>query len=184
MPSIIGDGCLTKQDVDTLNTALAVSGLGGGAIAVTTLAASGASTLTGNVTMGGTLSVASTATFASAVTVAGVLTALTGPQTLSTTAITANGAIDPHTSANYVITKAGVAAMTLAAPTATTDDGLVITIVSDTTNAHTVTATGLYGSGSAAVNLATFAAFLGAGMRLMAYQAKWLVMDSVGVTFS
>jgi hypothetical protein len=51
--------------------------------------------------------------------------------------ITADGAIAPHTPATYMITKAGVAAMTLAAPTTVVDDGLIITVVSSTANAHT-----------------------------------------------
>lgn len=100
-----------------------------------------------------------------------------------------NGAIPigpPLVPAIYQINKAGVLADTLAAPVSgnTSDDGKVIYIVSNTANAHTVTATGLYQSGSAAVNLATFAAFAGAGMQLMALQGKWVVITSVGVTFT
>lgn len=107
-----------------------------------------------------------------------------GSGTRALTLLTTNGAIAPHTIANYVITKAGVLAMTLAAPTAGTDDGLIITITSDTANAHTVTATGLFGTGTSSVNLATFAAQLGSGFAIMAYNAKWLVLYSVGITFS
>ncbi len=99
-------------------------------------------------------------------------------------AITASGAVLPRVGATYVVTKAGVAVLTLAAPTATADDGLILQIISSTANAHTLTATGLFGTGAAAVNLATFAAFAGAGVTLMAYQAKWLVVSSVGITFS
>jgi hypothetical protein len=95
-----------------------------------------------------------------------------------------NGAIPPHTAATYVITKAGVLADTLAAPTAGTDDGLEIVITSNTANAHTITATGLFQCGTASVNLATFAANAGAGLTLMAYQGKWNVLASVGITFS
>lgn len=102
----------------------------------------------------------------------------------STALLTTNGAIDPHTAATYVITKAGVLADTLAAPTATVDDGKLIVITSNTANAHTVTATGLFQCGTASVNLATFAAQAGAGMTLMAYQGKWNVLASVGITFS
>lgn len=98
--------------------------------------------------------------------------------------ISASGAILPHTGHTYVVTKAGVAAMTLAAPTATTDDGIEITITSDTANAHTLTATGLLDTGTASVNLATFAANKGAGLALMAYNARWKVICSVGITFS
>lgn len=100
-----------------------------------------------------------------------------------------NGAIPigpPLIPAIYQINKAGVLADTLAAPASGNafDDGKVIWIVSNTANAHTVTATGLYQSGSAAVNLATFAAFAGAGMQLMALQGKWVVITSVGITFT
>ena len=98
--------------------------------------------------------------------------------------ITASGAIDPHASTNYIITKAGVAAMTLAAPTVTTDDGKVITITSGTAFAHTITATGLLNTGSDNVNVATFAAFAGASVTLQAYQGKWNVLTSTGTTFS
>lgn len=100
------------------------------------------------------------------------------------TALTTNGAINPHVAASYAITKAGVLADTLAAPTATTDDGIEIYIGSTTANAHTLTATGLFQCGTAAVNLATFAAQAGAGLTLKAYQGKWIVKSSVAITFS
>lgn len=100
------------------------------------------------------------------------------------TAITASGAVNPHVTANYIITKAGVAALTLAAPTAVTDDGTEIVISSSTLFAHTLTATGLLSTGTSAVNLATFAAFAGAGLTLKAYNGLWQVKSSVGITFS
>lgn len=99
-------------------------------------------------------------------------------------AITANGAILPRVEATYYITKAGVAAMTLAAPTTTTDDGIRIRIFSNTANAHTVTATGLFQDGAGHVNLATFAANAGASLILEAYQGKWNVISNQGVTMS
>lgn len=102
----------------------------------------------------------------------------------TTQVLTTDGAVGPSAAATYVITKAGVLAMTLAAPVATTDDGKVIVITSNTANAHTLTATGLFQCGTAAVNLATFAAQKGAGLTLMAYQGKWCVLASVGITFS
>ena len=98
--------------------------------------------------------------------------------------ITQDGAIPPSTPATYVVTKAGVAALTLAAPVAGTDDGKVIMVTSNTANAHTITATGLLQTGTASVNVATFAAQKGAGVTLMAYQGKWNVLGSVGITFS
>lgn len=98
--------------------------------------------------------------------------------------IAANGAVPAHAGHVYVVTKAGVCAMTLAAPTAGADDGLEITLTSNTAFAHTLTATGLFQCGTAAVNLATFAAQAGAGLTLMAYGGKWNVVASVGITFS
>jgi hypothetical protein len=104
-------------------------------------------------------------------------------EVLSTLSV--NGAIPPSTPATYVITKAGVLADTLAAPVTGTDDGKIITVTSATANAHTITATGLLQTGAGAnANLATFAAQPGAGLTLMAYQAKWYVLASVGITFS
>jgi len=100
------------------------------------------------------------------------------------TAIAASGPVAVRPSTSYVVTKAGVAALTLAAPTATTDDGVIITIFSNTAFAHTLTATGLLNTGSASVNVATFAAFAGAGLTLEAYQGKWMVISQIGVTFS
>lgn len=100
------------------------------------------------------------------------------------TPLAASGAVPPSVTATYVVTKAGVAALTLAAPVVTTDDGKEITITSNTANAHTLTATGLFQCGTASVNLATFAAQAGAGLTLVAYQGKWNVVASVGITFS
>lgn len=103
---------------------------------------------------------------------------------ITLTAATTNGAITPGTRATYIITKAGVLAMTLAAPTATTDDGKVITFISSTANAHTLTATGLLKTGVAGVNVATWTNVAGASLTLMAYQALWYVVSSNGITFS
>jgi len=102
----------------------------------------------------------------------------------SLTPITASGAVNPRNSQTYPVTKAGVAAMTLAAPTSGTDDGVIITITSNTAYAHTLTSTGLLQTGAAGVNLATFAAFAGASVTLMAYRGKWNVIASTGITFS
>lgn len=92
--------------------------------------------------------------------------------------------IPPSTPAQYLISKAGVYAGTLAAPVAGTDDGKEIEVYSQTANAHTVTATGLFQTGAATVNLATFAAFAGAGFRVRAYQGKWMLVYQNGITFT
>ena len=92
-------------------------------------------------------------------------------------------AIPPGTPAIYVVTTAGVDAMTLAAPTAA-QNGVVIIVTSQTTNAHTITATSLFANGTALKTTATFAAFAGAGVVLMANNLVWNVLSSTAVTFT
>lgn len=100
-------------------------------------------------------------------------------------ALTVDGAISPSAPGSYVITKAGVLAATLAAPAASPGgNGIVIDVSSTTANAHTITATGLLQTGTVSVNVATFAAQAGAGLRLMSYNGKWIVKSAVGITFS
>jgi len=77
-----------------------------------------------------------------------------------------------------------VDAMTLAAPTAGLDDGLVIAIYSDTLNAHTITATSLLANGTALKTTATFAAFRGAGLVLRAFNGVWQVVANTAVTLT
>lgn len=111
------------------------------------------------------------------------LTALwsTSPQTIGT----ASPAIPAHTSHTYVFNRAGVVAATIAAPTASTDDGVEIQFTSDTAFAHTVTFTGnTLDSGAAAVLTATFAAQKGAGFAIMAFNGRWKALYQIGVTFS
>ena len=93
-------------------------------------------------------------------------------------------AINPHASGNYVVKTAGVDAMTLAAPTVGTDDGLSISVYSDTTNAHTITATSLLANGTALKTTATFAAFRGAGVTLRAFNGVWQVIGNTAVTLT
>lgn len=177
------DSCYWGQDVSTRDIAplalnnesiLAVNAAGTGTVAL--IKADGSNTVT--LPTGATVPVGQTLTVLGTLTSSGLNTT----HTLAT--LTANGAVDPHTTANYVVTKAGVLADTLAAPTVTTDDGVVITITSSTNYAHTLTATGLLGTGTVKTDVATFAAYAGAGLTVMAYQGKWLVLASVGVTFS
>lgn len=96
-------------------------------------------------------------------------------------------AIPPHSAGLYQVNRAGVDAMTLAAPTAGSvetggDDGKEIHVFSTNANAHTITATGLFQDGAAHVNTATFAAQIGANIRLMAFNGKWIVLTLQGVT--
>lgn len=97
--------------------------------------------------------------------------------------------VPAHAAGLYLVSRAGVDAMTLAAPNtgdsvAGGDDGKEIQLISTTANAHTLTATGLLQTGSASVNVATFAAQAGAGLRLRANAGKWQVLQQIGITFS
>lgn len=108
---------------------------------------------------------------------------LNAPNTNVVTLASANGAIGiaPGT---VVITKTGsLAAMTLAAPTAA-QNGLILRITSATAFAHTVTATGLFDDGvtGGSKTTATFAAFAGASMEVMAYEGKWHTLSLKAVT--
>jgi hypothetical protein len=94
-------------------------------------------------------------------------------------------AISFHTNNNnFMITSTVVDAATIAAPVSGADDNLSVNIYSSTAHAHTVTSTGNLSTGSANVNKATFAAFAGAGVTLRAYQGKWQVVGTTGVTLS
>jgi hypothetical protein len=106
--------------------------------------------------------------------------ALGGIQLLATA-----GAI-PIQSATYVITIASAGAFTLAAPTAGTQDGTVLTIYSSTAYAHTLTATGgtFYGGVVTNVTVYTFAAYAGSGITLMAYNGHWIVLGTVTGSFT
>jgi len=84
-----------------------------------------------------------------------------------------------------VLTKAGVGAYTLAAPTAA-EAGRRITIINGTANAHVVTATNLIDDGvtGGAKDTMTFAAFVGASIELLAYNLKWTVVAKNVVTIA
>ena len=81
------------------------------------------------------------------------------------------------------ITKAGVCALTLADP-ASGDDGTVITIVSTTANAHTVSnaAGSGFNAGGSSSDVGTFSGAIGDNLVVMALGSKWHVLSSVGVT--
>jgi len=83
-----------------------------------------------------------------------------------------------------LITRAAALALIGSAPVSGADDLKLIQIVSLTAFAHTFTATGLLQTGSASVNAATFAAFAGAGLTVMCFQGKLVVLYSNGITFS
>ena len=96
--------------------------------------------------------------------------------------LAASGAI-AILSANNFITLGSAAALTLAAPT-TAQNGTNIVVQSATGFAHVITATGLLfdGTSTTGKNTATFAAFTGASVRLIAYTGTWIVLTKNGVT--
>jgi hypothetical protein len=109
--------------------------------------------------------------------------------------LTASGAIPQPPNAQgarlpgvYVITKAGVAALTLAAPVAGADDGVELLIFSTTAFAHTITtpAAGDIQDGNASGfnTVMTFNAHKGANCILRAYQGVWYVMQEIGCALS
>jgi hypothetical protein len=109
--------------------------------------------------------------------------------TLAIVNVAASQAIPVRPSMTYVVTKAGIAALTIAAPTAgapgTGDDGVNILITSSTAFAHTVTFTGnTLQSGAAGVLTATFNNVAGASIDFMAFNGKWILQSANGVSLS
>jgi hypothetical protein len=102
--------------------------------------------------------------------------------------LSASGAINPHQSATYFITKAGVAALTLAAPTAGADDNVCMDIISTTAYAHTITTPAAGdiqdGNTSGHDTVATFNAEIGANISLRAYAGVWYVQGEVGCSLT
>lgn len=99
----------------------------------------------------------------------------------------ANGAITIPTRGRKVvfITKGTAAALTLAAPTATTHDGVEILIMSTTAAAHTVTATTIgFNAGDAASDVCTFTAAIGNYISVVAYQGEWYVTSNLNGTLA
>lgn len=100
-------------------------------------------------------------------------------------ALSVNGAITvPAYNIHYFLTKAGVAAMTIVDPTATVHDGVTLTFIAATANAHTVdnsAGSGFFSSGGASKDVATFGGAIGDGFSIIAYQGKWYI-DPRGVT--
>lgn len=107
-----------------------------------------------------------------------------GGQQDSIVAAAADGAISiaPKT---VMITKAGVCALTLAAPTATTHDGYIIRIVATTAHAHTVTAATIgFNAANAGGDVATFGGAIGDNLTIIAYQGEWYILNAVNVTLA
>ncbi len=72
-----------------------------------------------------------------------------------------------------ILTKASAAAITLAAPTAVTDDGKVLYIIAGTAQAHVVTVTGA--AGGSGQDVGTFGGAINDSTVLIARNALWYV---------
>jgi hypothetical protein len=97
---------------------------------------------------------------------------------LPVTAMAADGAIAIARGLVVFTKSASAIAATLAAPTAE-QDGLVMQFTAGSAKAHVITATGLLQDGvtGGGKNTATFAAFLGASLTLVAYNLNWHVLS-------
>jgi hypothetical protein len=95
-----------------------------------------------------------------------------------------DGAIPIATGA-VMLTKGSAGAYTLAAPTAE-QDGTIMRLIAGSAFAHVITATGLLQDGvtGGAKNAATFGAFLGSSLTLMAYNLTWYVLAKNVVTIA
>jgi hypothetical protein len=84
-----------------------------------------------------------------------------------------------------VLTKGSAGAYTLAAPTAD-EGGRRLTIINGSAFAHVLTATNLIDDGvtGGAKDTATFGAFVGASIELIAYNGKWTVLAKNVVTIA
>jgi hypothetical protein len=123
-------------------------------------------------------------TAAEAQIIAGIIGGALASQLGPATDLPGDGAI-PVVSGTYRISKAGVAALTIAAPVAA-DVGKRLTITSITANAHVITFTGnTLRGGTAAVATATAAAQKGAGLSLECVNAgEWNVVANVAMTLA
>ena len=97
--------------------------------------------------------------------------------------LTADGAI---TIKDGVVTstKAGVCAMTLAAPTPFEDDGKILKVYSATAQAHTLTITRGFNGGGTGADVGTFGGAIGDGVTLVAWQGDWFVTSNTNVTLA
>lgn len=85
----------------------------------------------------------------------------------------------------YFITKGTAAAITIVDPTATTHDGVTLHFVSTTAAAHTLSnaaGSGFFSSGGSSKDVGTFGGAIGDRISIIAYQAKWYILDSLNVT--
>jgi hypothetical protein len=123
-------------------------------------------TLTGNVTGNLTGNVAGT---------------LVGGHQDPTSVIAGDGAI-PVAPGTIFLTKGSAAAITLAAPTATTHDGYEITVIAGSAQAHVITCSTVGFNAKGSSGTITFTAAIGNSVVLVAYQGNWYTKAARNVT--
>jgi hypothetical protein len=89
-------------------------------------------------------------------------------------------AFDQTTSGRYVITKAAIATIVLAAPVAGRDDGLSLQFLSNTAFAHVINFGGSLQDGAGHANSLTFPAQAGSMIELVAFNGKWNLVSATG----
>lgn len=110
---------------------------------------------------------------------------VTGGVKLPTQALAASGPITLKSGLVLLTKPDGAVAATLAAPTATVDDGKILYIVSTTAQAHTITATTIgFNAADAAGDVATLGAAIGNGLVVVAYQGEWYVLANTNATIA
>ncbi len=93
-----------------------------------------------------------------------------------------DGAI-PVRSHTAFLSKGSAQAMTLTAPTATTHDGVTITVISISAQTHTVTATTIgFNAADAAGDVGTYGGAIGDSFAFVAYQGEWYIFSNINVT--
>jgi hypothetical protein len=103
---------------------------------------------------------------------------VTAPQTTVELAA-ADGAVASVAGGIVRITKAGVCALTLAAPVT---DGIMLIVTSNTAHAHTLTVTG--GAGGAGQDVGTFGGAINDSCTLVTAGLAWHVVSTRNVTFA
>lgn len=179
------DAAMTVARTDAANTFTGTQTLAGAATVGGTLGVTGTATFAGAATVGTTLGVTGATTLSSTLAVTGVATlsasavAQLGVRTVPT-AIAVDGAITIRPGTVYA-TKAGVLAATLAAPTPTTHDGIVIRLVATTANANTLTCPAGTLGGNA---VATFGGAINDYIEVEAYQGVWYPVGEKNIVYS
>jgi hypothetical protein len=159
----------------TIGTTLGVTGEATAASIVATTTVTAADLIaTDDVTVGDDLIVTGLATVGETLAVTGVLTASGGVKRPLQT-ITEDGAITIQDGV-VLLTKGTPAAITLAAPTTGTHDGIRIDILAGTAQAHVVTVTGM--AGGSGMDVGTFGGAISDSTSLIAATGGWYIVNA------